>query len=157
MTGTRGHVHGTAHAAARTGKERVDRPLARLLRRNRDAIGFVLHAYRSAVRKALPDVPHLLPRRVDVPAAGVVNVTAGDGGVDDLTVGGSGRYLRVGLGFGFEGREQVHVPLVVDHPLRHRERDRWATGDRLGHLAAAARRADPVPGRQAHILEGVHR
>ena len=45
------------------------RVLARLLRRNRDAIGFVLHAYRSAVRKALPDVPHLLPRRVDVPAA----------------------------------------------------------------------------------------
>jgi ArsR family transcriptional regulator len=29
--------------------------------------------------------------------------------------------------------------------------------DRLGHLAAAARRADPVPGRQAHVLEGVRR
>lgn len=44
--------------------------LSRLLRRNRDAIGFVLLAQRHAVNKALAGVPRLLPiPRVNVPAA----------------------------------------------------------------------------------------
>jgi uncharacterized repeat protein (TIGR04138 family) len=44
--------------------------LARLLRRNRDAISFVLQAQRHAVNQAMGNLPRLLPPpRVSVPAA----------------------------------------------------------------------------------------
>ena len=45
------------------------RVLASLLGRNRDAIGFVLLANQNAARKAVPDVPRFIPRRVHVSAA----------------------------------------------------------------------------------------
>jgi uncharacterized repeat protein (TIGR04138 family) len=51
--------------------------LARLLGRNRDAIGFVLLAQRHAVNRAMGDLPRLLPPpRVSVPAAALCRALA---------------------------------------------------------------------------------
>jgi uncharacterized repeat protein (TIGR04138 family) len=51
--------------------------LARLLGRNRDAIGFVVLAQRHAVNKAMGDLPRLLPPpRVSVPAAALCRALA---------------------------------------------------------------------------------